>query len=65
MMPYFDEMDNALEEDEDDIVGTDRRGKSIRSSQSSISFTLKVKKLKTEGPMDIIFTPNPDVVVQN
>ncbi|GFZ14644.1 transducin/WD40 repeat-like superfamily protein [Actinidia rufa] len=62
MMPDFDEMDNELEEDEDDIVGTDQRGKSIRSSQSSISFPPKVKKPKTKGPMDTFFTPNPDVV---
>ena len=65
MMPDFDEMDNELEEDEDDIVGTDQRGKSIRSNQSSISFPPKVKKPKTKGPMDTFFTPNPDVVVQN
>ncbi|GFZ11863.1 isopropylmalate dehydrogenase 2 [Actinidia rufa] len=65
MMPDFDEIDNELEEDEDDIVGTDQREKSIRSSQSSISFQSKVKKPKTKGPMDTFFTPNPDVVVQN
>ncbi|GFY91114.1 hypothetical protein Acr_07g0013100 [Actinidia rufa] len=39
--------------------------KSIRNSQSSISFPPKVKKPKTKGPMDTFFTPNPDVVVQN
>ncbi|GFZ08786.1 hypothetical protein Acr_20g0005940 [Actinidia rufa] len=65
MMPDFDEINNDWEEDEDDIVGTDRHGKSIRNSQSSISFPPKVKKPKTKGPMDTFFTPNPDVVVQN
>ncbi|GFZ00364.1 hAT dimerization domain-containing protein [Actinidia rufa] len=65
MMPDFDEMDNELEDNEDDIVETDQRGKSIRSNQSSISFPSKVKKPKTKGPMDTFFTPNPDVVVQN
>ena len=47
------------------IVGIDRRGKSIRNSQSSISFSPKIRKPKTKGPMDIFFTPNPNVVVQN
>ena len=60
-----DEMDNELKKDEDYIVGTDRSEKSIRSSQSSISFPPKVKKWKTKDPMDTFFTPTPDVAVQN
>ena len=54
-------MNNEL--DEDNIVGTDRHGKSIQSRQSSISFPPKIKKLKTKCPMDTFFTPNSDVVV--
>ncbi|XP_057504011.1 uncharacterized protein LOC130787631 [Actinidia eriantha] len=65
MMPDFDEMDNELEDDEDDIVRTNRHGKSIQSSQSFIFVLPKLKKPKTKGPMDTFFTPNPDVVVQN
>ena len=61
----FYEMDNELEENEDDILGTDQRGKSIRSNKSSISFPPKVKKPKTKGPMDTFFTPNSDGVIQN
>ncbi|GFY97628.1 hAT dimerization domain-containing protein [Actinidia rufa] len=65
MMPDFDEIDKELEDDEDNIVETDQRGKSIRNNQSSISFPPKVKKPKTKSPMDTFFAPNPDVVVQN
>ncbi|GFS36181.1 hAT dimerization domain-containing protein [Actinidia rufa] len=50
MMPDFDEMDNELEDNEDDIVETDQRGKSIRSNQSSISFSFKVN-YPSFGPM--------------
>lgn len=65
MTPNFDEMDNDLEADEDDIVMTDRHGKSTGSSQASISFSSKAKKSKVKGPMDLFCAPNPDDVVKN
>ncbi|GFY87437.1 hAT dimerization domain-containing protein [Actinidia rufa] len=48
MMPDFDEINNDWEDDEDDIVGTDRHGKSIRNSQSSISFPPKNRGKQTK-----------------
>ncbi|XP_028084973.1 uncharacterized protein LOC114286086 [Camellia sinensis] len=68
LLPHFDEMNNDLEEDEDDVAFEIHRpcgpsGKSLPSNQNS-SFAGS-KRLKTKGPMDVFYTPNPNFVVQN
>ncbi|KAL7198127.1 hypothetical protein ACSBR2_020615 [Camellia fascicularis] len=56
-------MDNDFEED---VVEFNSCGKSLGSSEGSVSIGSKPKKQKTNGrPIDVFFTPNPDVVVQN
>ncbi|RWR92243.1 hypothetical protein CKAN_02145200 [Cinnamomum micranthum f. kanehirae] len=75
MLPHFDELANAYEEDEeDDDVEVIERGKrplahgsevSSARGSTSISTVSKTKKPKQKGPIDVFFTPNPDVVVQN
>ncbi|RWR92200.1 hypothetical protein CKAN_02140800 [Cinnamomum micranthum f. kanehirae] len=75
MLPHFDELANAYEEDEeDDDVEVIERGKrplahgsevSSARGSTTISTVSKTKKPKQKGPIDVFFTPNPDVVVQN
>ncbi|RWR88718.1 hypothetical protein CKAN_01775400 [Cinnamomum micranthum f. kanehirae] len=75
MLPHFDELANAYEEDEeDDDVEVIERGKrplahgsevSSARGSTTISTASKTKKPKQKGPIDVFFTPNPDVVVQN
>lgn len=67
MMPDID--DYGFDEDDDDVVeiATARgRGKSVAtgSSQGSVSKPWP-KKPKRKGPIDVYFTPDADVVVQN
>ncbi|RWR83607.1 Aminoacyl-tRNA synthetase [Cinnamomum micranthum f. kanehirae] len=74
MLPHFDELANAYEEDEEDDVEVIERGKrplahgsevSSARGSTTISTVSKTKKPKQKGPIDVFFTPNPDVVVQN
>ncbi|RWR88536.1 hypothetical protein CKAN_01755500 [Cinnamomum micranthum f. kanehirae] len=69
MLPHFDELANALEDDDDDVVEVNERGKRPLGRGSQVSSThstaSKPKKPKQKGPMDVFFTPNPDVAVQN
>ncbi|RWR76134.1 hypothetical protein CKAN_00455200 [Cinnamomum micranthum f. kanehirae] len=67
-------MANAYEEDEEDDVEVIERGKrplahgsevSSARGSTTISIVSKTKKPKQKGPIDVFFTPNPDVVVQN
>ena len=61
----FDDLDNDLVDDEDDIafveVNQRRKGISLGSSQGSVSS----KNPKRKGPMDVFFTPDAKVVVKN
>jgi hypothetical protein len=63
MLPDID--DDEFGNDEDDVVELVGGGKSVGSSQGSVSKPKPPKKPKTKGPIDVFFTPNPDVVVQN
>ena len=69
MLPHFDESANELEDDDDDVVEVDERGRRPLGQGSEVSSThsttSKPKKPKQKGPMDVFFTPNPDAVVQN
>lgn len=65
MVPDFDEMPNDLEEDEDDIVEIVRKRSMASSSQSSTQATSRPKKPRQKGPMDVYFTPDPNVAMQN
>ncbi|RWR85049.1 hypothetical protein CKAN_01389100 [Cinnamomum micranthum f. kanehirae] len=74
MLPHFDELANAYEEDEEDDVEVIERGKrplahgsEVSSARGSTTFSTvsKTKKPKQKGPIDVFFTPNSDVVVQN
>ncbi|RWR74425.1 hypothetical protein CKAN_00275200 [Cinnamomum micranthum f. kanehirae] len=70
MLPHFDELANAYEEDEeDDDVEVIERGKrplahgsevSSARGSTTISTVSKTKKPKQKGPIDVFFTPNPD-----
>ncbi|RWR84728.1 hypothetical protein CKAN_01355300 [Cinnamomum micranthum f. kanehirae] len=74
MLPHFDELANAYEEDEEDDVEVIERGKrplahgsevSSARGSTTISTMSKTKRPKQKGPIDVFFTPSPDVVVQN
>ncbi|XP_028062825.1 uncharacterized protein LOC114266138 [Camellia sinensis] len=72
MVPDFDEMDND-DDDDDEILEINQHGKRPVSTQGSTrreqgsnsSKSVGSKQPKQKGPMDVYFTPDPEVAVQN
>ncbi|GMP47464.1 hypothetical protein CsSME_00015181 [Camellia sinensis var. sinensis] len=70
MVPYFDEMDND-EDDDDEILEINQHGKRPVSTQGSThreqgsnsSKSVASKQPKQKGPTDVYFTPDPEVAV--
>ncbi|XP_059654936.1 uncharacterized protein LOC132301724 [Cornus florida] len=60
LLPDFDDMDD---QDEDDVTIIDVKSKRVASGTSSNN--IQSKKQKQKGPIDLYFTPPPEVVVQN
>ncbi|XP_059669038.1 uncharacterized protein LOC132314159 [Cornus florida] len=60
LLPDFDDMDD---QDEDDVAIIDVKGKRVASGTGSNNIQSKMQKQK--GPIDLYFTPPPEVAVQN
>ncbi|XP_059659240.1 uncharacterized protein LOC132306061 [Cornus florida] len=60
LLPDFDDMDD---QDEDDVAIIDVKGKRVASGTGSNN--IQSKKQKQKGPIDLYFTPPPEVAVQN
>ncbi|XP_059670904.1 uncharacterized protein LOC132316448 [Cornus florida] len=60
LLSDFDDMDD---QDEDDVTIIDVKGKRVASGTGSSN--IQSKKQKQKGPIDLYFTPPPEVVVQN